>query len=48
LHTEGDLDRGRPPELKACPGTAAIIDLATGTACTLRPHTNDKLNLLGM
>ena len=42
LLTEGDLDRGRPPELKSLHWCCGIVDPATGAACTLRPHTKDK------
>jgi hypothetical protein len=42
LLTEGDLDRGRPPELKSPHWRCGIVDPATGAACTLRPHTDDK------
>ncbi|MDQ4093759.1 MAG: hypothetical protein M3143_10270 [Actinomycetota bacterium] len=40
--TEGDLDRGRPPELKSPHWRCGIVDPATGAACTLRPHPEDK------
>jgi hypothetical protein len=36
------LDRGRPPELKGPHWRYGVIDSATGAACTLRPHTEDK------
>jgi hypothetical protein len=42
LLTEGDLDRGQPPELKAPHWRCGIVDPASAAACTLRPHTNDK------
>ena len=42
LLTEGDLDRGRPPELKSPHWRCGIVDPATGAACTLRPHTDVK------
>jgi hypothetical protein len=42
LLTEGDLDRGRPPELKSPHWRCSIVDPATGATCTLRPHTEDK------
>ncbi len=42
LLTEGDLDRGRPPELKSPHWRCGIVDPATGATCTLRPHTDDK------
>jgi hypothetical protein len=42
LLTEGDLDRGRPPELKSLHWCCGIVDPATGAACTLRPHTDGK------
>ena len=42
LLTEGDLDRGRPPELKSPHWRCGIVDPATGAAGTLQLHTNDK------
>jgi hypothetical protein len=42
LLTEGDLVRGRAPELKSPHWRCGIVDPATGAACTLRPHTEDK------
>ena len=42
LLTEGDLDRGRPPELKSPHWRCGIVDPATGAVCTLRPHIEDK------
>jgi len=42
LLTEGDLDRGRPPELKSPHWRCGIVDPASGATCTLRPHTPDK------
>jgi hypothetical protein len=42
LFTEGDLDCGRPPELKSPHWRCGIADPATGAVDTLRPHPNDK------
>jgi hypothetical protein len=42
LLTEGDLDRGRPPELKSPHWRCSIIDPATGAVCTRRPHSDDE------
>lgn len=42
LFTEGDLDCGRPSELKSPRWRCGIVDPATGAVCTLRPHTDDK------
>ncbi len=42
LLTEGDWDRGRPPELKSPHWRCGIVDPATGATCTLRPHTDDQ------
>jgi hypothetical protein len=42
LLTEGDLDRGHPPDLKSPHWRCGIVDPATGAVCTLRPHGEDK------
>lgn len=39
--TEGDLDRGRPPELKSPHWRCSIVDPTTGAVCILRPHSDD-------
>jgi hypothetical protein len=41
LLTEGDLDRGRPPDLTTPHWRCCIVDPATGAVCTLRPHGKD-------
>lgn len=38
LLTEGDLDRGRPPELTSPHWRCRIVDPTTGAVCTRRPH----------
>lgn len=38
LLTEGDLDRGQPPDLTSPHWRCGIVDPATGAACTLRPQ----------
>lgn len=42
LLTEGDLDRGRPPDLKSPHWRCGIVDPATGAVCTRRPHRDDE------
>lgn len=42
LLTEGDLDRGRPPERKSPHWRCGIVDPDSGAVCTLRPHGADK------
>src|SRR5918998_2635168 len=42
LLTEGDLDRGRLPELKSPHWRCSIVDPATGAVCTRRPHGQDQ------
>jgi hypothetical protein len=42
LLTEGDLDRGQPPDLTSPHWRCGIVDPATGAACTLRPHRDDE------
>ncbi len=41
LLTEGDLDRGRAPDLTSPHWRCGIVDRATGAVCTLRPHGED-------
>lgn len=38
LLTEGDLDRGRPPDLTRPHWRCGVVDPASGAVCTLRPH----------
>ncbi|MGH3847146.1 MAG: hypothetical protein ACRDS0_37860 [Pseudonocardiaceae bacterium] len=40
--TEGDLDRGGPPELTSPHWRCRIVDPATGAVCTRRPHAEDQ------
>ena len=40
--TEGDLDRGRPPDLTSPQWRCGIVDPATGAVCTRRPHGQDE------
>jgi hypothetical protein len=40
--TEGDLDRGRAPDLKRRHRRCSTVDPATGAVCTLRPHSHDE------
>jgi hypothetical protein len=40
--TEGDLDRGRAPDLKSPHWRCRIVDPATGAVCTRRPHRDDE------
>jgi hypothetical protein len=42
LLTEGDLDRGRPPELKSPHWRCSIVDPASGAVCTRRPHDDHE------
>lgn len=42
LLTEGDLDRGRAPELKSPHWRCSIVDSATGAVCTRRPHRDEQ------
>ena len=42
LLTEGDLDRGRPPDLTIWQWRCGIVDPTTGAVCTLRPHNDDQ------
>lgn len=42
LLTEGDLDRGRPPERKSPHWRCGIVDPDSGAVCTLRPHGEDQ------
>lgn len=42
LLTEGDLDRGGPPELTSPHWHCGIVDPATGAVCTRRPHNADE------
>jgi hypothetical protein len=38
LLTEGDLDRGQPPDVTSPNFRCGIVDRATGAVCTRRPH----------
>lgn len=40
--TEGDLDRGGPPDLKSPHWRCSVIDPATGAVCTRRPHLDSE------
>lgn len=40
LLTEGDLDRGRPPDLTSPHWRCGIVDPTSGAVCTRRPHGN--------
>ena len=42
LLTEGDLDRGRAPDLTSPHWRCGIVDRATGAVCTRRPHGHDQ------
>ena len=42
LLTEGDLDRGRPPDLTSQHWRCGIVDPATGRVCTRRPHADGE------
>ncbi|MGH3846758.1 MAG: hypothetical protein ACRDS0_35855, partial [Pseudonocardiaceae bacterium] len=43
LLTEGDLDRGRPPELTSRHWRCRVVDAeATGAVCTRRPHDDER------
>ncbi|MCA1674198.1 MAG: hypothetical protein LC799_19080, partial [Actinobacteria bacterium] len=42
LLTEGDLDRGHPPDLKSPHWRCSIVDPDSGAVCTLRPHSDDR------
>lgn len=41
LLTEGDVVRGRPPDLTSPQWRCPVVDRATGAVCTLRPHPAD-------
>jgi hypothetical protein len=41
LLTEGDLVRGRAPDLTSPHWRCGIVDPATGAVCTFRPHGDD-------
>ena len=47
LLTEGDLDRGRPPDLTSPHWRCGTVDPATGGACTRPPHTEGELTRVG-
>lgn len=38
LLTEGDVARGRPPDISSAFFRCGIVDPATGAVCTKRPH----------
>jgi hypothetical protein len=40
--TEGDLDRGRAPDLKSPHWRCGIVDPSTTAVCTRRPHRDDQ------
>jgi hypothetical protein len=40
--TEGDLDRGRAPDLKSPHWRCSTVDPTTGAVCTRRPHRDDE------
>jgi hypothetical protein len=42
LLTEGDLDRGRPPDTTKPQWRCGIVDPATGAVCTRRPHGDEQ------
>ncbi|MFN2495397.1 MAG: hypothetical protein ABR608_05765 [Pseudonocardiaceae bacterium] len=42
LLTEGDLDRGHPPDLKSPYWRCSIVDPDSGAVSTLRPHGDDQ------
>jgi hypothetical protein len=42
LLTEGDLVRGRTPDLTSPHWRCGIVDRATGAVCTKRPHGEDE------
>lgn len=41
LLTEGDIDRGRPPDLTSPHWRCGIVHAASGAGCTRRPHGDD-------
>ena len=43
LLTEGDLDRGQPPDLKSPHWRCGIVDPATGVVCIRWPHRDDEI-----
>ncbi|MGH3846784.1 MAG: hypothetical protein ACRDS0_35985 [Pseudonocardiaceae bacterium] len=42
LLTEGDLDRGRAPDLTIPHWRCGIVDPASGAVCTRRPHGDEE------
>jgi hypothetical protein len=40
--TEGDLDRGRAPDLKSPHWRCGIVDPSTTAVCTRRPHHDEQ------
>jgi hypothetical protein len=40
--TEGDLDRGRAPDLKSPHWRCSTVDPTTGAVCTRRPHRDKQ------
>ncbi|MFZ0122346.1 MAG: hypothetical protein WAL99_23465 [Pseudonocardiaceae bacterium] len=42
LLTEGDLDRGWPPDLTSPQWRCRVVDQATGAVCTRRPHADGE------
>jgi hypothetical protein len=44
LLTEGDLDRGQPPNLTRPHWRSGIVHAATGAVCTRRPHRSHELH----
>jgi hypothetical protein len=42
LLTEGDCDRGHPPDLTRPHWRCRVVDPATGAVCTLRPHDDNQ------
>lgn len=41
LITEGDIDRGRAPDLTSPHWRCSIVHAASGAVCTRRPHGDD-------
>jgi hypothetical protein len=42
LLTEGDMDRGRAPDLKTHHWRCGVVDPSTTAVCTRRPHRDDQ------
>ena len=40
--TEGDLDRGRAPEVTSAQWRCGTVDPATGAVCARRPHRDEQ------